>query len=49
MAFNTTGAEFYAEFLHTGARETYKFVDTTDAISGVTYEHFLISADGLDY
>ena len=49
VAFNTTGAEFYAEFLHTGARETYTFVDTTDAISGVTYEHFLISADGLDY
>ena len=49
VAYNTVGAEFDADFLHTGARETYTFVDTQDAISGVTYEHFLISEDGLDY
>ena len=44
------GATFKAKFQHTGAKETYEFVENNPAQIGTpAYKHYLVSEDGISY
>ena len=44
------GATFKAKFQHTGAKDTYEFVENNPAqIESPSYKHYLVSEDGISY
>ena len=44
--YNTVGASFDAVFLHTGARDTYEFIDLNPLVLNEAWTHSLVSPDG---
>jgi hypothetical protein len=43
--YSTNGADFFAKFQHTGARESYNYTES-GAVTNTKYTHSLISSDG---